>query len=147
MVFSFSSLETWIQSHCSRFCRSVYKNVWDGIFLFKMCQIYLFFNVLWLQCISQQVWWENNKHQFHKLMSLVINSNSQTSLNSDFSYLALSHPGLRSALALKAGRWETGKPNAEHRWEVRRNWGSTSVNKIQSSSPLYAPLLFLPAWF
>lgn len=140
---SFSSPETQAQAILPIW-RHVYRHAWDCIlFLFKMDQIYFAFHVLWCQYISRWVWFENNKHRFHKLMSPVINSNFPTSLNSDSSSLPLPWSLRLSALALEAGRQQTGKSNRD----IDEKWGelerTTFAYKIQSSSCLFIYTLSL----
>lgn len=106
-------------------------------FLFKTDHIYFAFNVLWLQYISRWVWFENNKHWFHKLMSSVINLYSQTLLNSELLLgivMALDH------FSVLAWRQEDGKQEKSswgHRWEVRRVWEDFSVQNSEQQSSVY----------
>lgn len=107
-------------------------------FLFKRDQICFVLNVLWLQYISQWVWFENNKHRFHKLMSPVINSNFQTSLNSDSYYVWHCHgPTISRRLPWRQEdeKQENQTENIDRKWEELE--GTTFVYEIQSSRPLF----------
>lgn len=108
-----------------------------------MDQVHFAFNVLWCQYISWWVWFENNKHRFHKPMSPVINSNFPTLLNSDSCYLALPWSLHLSALAPEAGRRQTGKSNRaiDEEWEELEK--TALAYKVHSSSCIFACTLSL----
>lgn len=111
-----------------------------------MDQIYFAFNVLWLQYISRWVWFENNKHWFHKLMSSVINLYSQTLLNSELLLGIVMALDNLSVLAWgqEDGKQENLAEDIDGKWE---EFERTSVYRIQSSSPLFIQhILSLPMW-
>lgn len=136
MVSSFSFLKTWIRSHFTGFWRCLQKCVGFHFFLFKMGQTYFVFNVFWLQYISRWVWFENNKYRFHKLMSPVINSNSQTLLNSDLLFGIVMAPTIFLHLPWRQedGKRENQPGNIDGKWE---EFERTLVNKIQRNNPVY----------
>lgn len=137
MVSSFSSTETWVQAIFRNLKGAFTKMPGIAFFLFKMDQIYFTFSVLWFQYISWWMWFENNKHRFHKLMSPVINSNFPTLLNSRSCYLALSRSPLSFWTCPEGRKMWNRKIKPRRRWEVRRTWVDYFCIKIQSSRALF----------